>query len=506
MNYFFAGCLFWGAILCILYAVRPNSLLNTKTIKQLSLREKGLVFCVLTATVLLCILPMSLSPIWNGEQPEHRNQYEVMAESILDSRIDLDYGDMDPRLLAMENPYDPEMRESLGIPYHYDHAFYDGKYYMYFGVVPVFLLFLPFRLITGVSLTTYHATQVFSALFIAGLFSLFFLLARKFFRSMSWALYLSLSTSLSVMSVWYLSKAPALYCTAIAAGICMEIWSLFFFAKAVWNDSSERQNTVCGILGSLFGALSFGCRPTIAFANLLAVPMFFLFLKGKKRDRKLFTQVLFVFLPYVVIGILLMIYNNVRFGNPFEFGQTYQLTKADQIGYGSILSQFGAIKIIDGVLQNFFATAPLKYSFPFLSACSVFFNFPSCAVAFFCLMQKDTLLSIKKSGLAAFFCTLLALPVLITVMQTMMSPYLLERYRSDIYWLMGVLSCLSFGFFLETLNSRAREIAGFFLSLLSFVTIFSSFLLWMIPDDGSYTELFPEVLSIVEKILFFGLR
>lgn len=545
MKYFFGGCLFWGIVLCALWAVRPGSALNTKTIQNMSRKDKGLFAAVLISTILLCTLPMSLSPVWNGEIPEHRNQYEVLAESILEGRIDLDYGDTDPLLLQMENPYNPEMRTALGVYYHYDHAFYNGKYYMYFGIVPVLLLFLPFRLITGSPLTTYHATQFFTAVFIAGLFALFLLLAKKFFKSMSFAVYLTLSAAMSVMSVWYLSKAPALYCTAIAAGICAEVWSLFFFAKAVWGKGSERRSTVYGFCGSLTGALAFGCRPTVALANLLAVPLFFHYIKRRtsrsadrpyvqqqtlrtadcppiqqratrstdcphadkgKIDAGLVKQILIVVSPYIVIGVLLMLYNYVRFDSVFEFGQSYQLTKADQSGYGSVAAQFGPIKILDGVLQNFFACPPLKYTFPFISAGSVFFNFPVCAAALFCLFQKDTLSLCKKSGLAAFTAVLFSLPVLITVMQCLMSPFLLERYRSDIYWLMGLLTFLAFGLFGETLNGRTGKIAGSFCSLMAFATVFSAFLLWMIPDDGSYTELFPEALSAVEKILFFGLR
>ena len=41
------------------------------------------------ATILTCTLPMGFSPIWNGEIPEWRNQYEELAESIADGHIDL---------------------------------------------------------------------------------------------------------------------------------------------------------------------------------------------------------------------------------------------------------------------------------------------------------------------------------------------------------------------------------------------------------------------------------
>ena len=98
----------------------------------------------LTAMIAGSSLLMTLCPKFNGEIPEHRDQYERMAESLLHGHLYLEYDDIDPKLLAMEDPYDKKTREELGVNFHWDHAFYKGKYYMYFGVVPVFLLFLPY--------------------------------------------------------------------------------------------------------------------------------------------------------------------------------------------------------------------------------------------------------------------------------------------------------------------------------------------------------------------------
>ena len=100
-------------------------------------------FICMIITIVISVYPMSLSPVWNGTIPGHRDQYERMAQSILNGHLYLEYEDVDPRLSEMENPYDPQARKELGIYYHWDHAFYNGKYYMYFGIVPVFLLFLP---------------------------------------------------------------------------------------------------------------------------------------------------------------------------------------------------------------------------------------------------------------------------------------------------------------------------------------------------------------------------
>ena len=445
---------------------------------------------------------MALNSVWNGEKPGHRNQYEILAESILDGQINLDYNDMDPKLLELDNPYDPSLRE--GVSYHWDHAFYNGKYYMYFGVVPVFLLFLPFRIITGTSLITYLAIQIFTSLFIFGIFSLFLLIGRKFFKNLSLSVYLSLSVAVSLMSVWYLVGTPSLYCTAIAAGIALEIWSLFFLAQAVWN-TNNREKTIYRVnLGSLLGALTFGCRPTIGLANLIAIPFFLEYLKKKPLEGKLGKKILAIFIPYIIIASLLMIYNYVRFENPFEFGQSYQLTVADQTPYGNLLTRFNGIALINGMAKNFIKFVPLKNAFPYISYQSILLNFPIVFIAIMCSIQKDTLLILKRDKLIILSIVLWISYLLITIFQVLNTPYLLERYRSDIYWIIGIFLFISFGSFLKTLNGRSKKIWEFLISILALVTIFQSFLLWLIPSDSSFTAVFPETLHTFEEILRLG--
>ena len=144
-------------------------------------RQKIGLLLAIVMVIAVCILPMGLSPHYNGTFSNWRNLYEVMTESILEGHLYIDYGDMDPELLKMDNPYDPVMRKELGVNFHWDHALYHGRYYMYYGIVPVFLVFLPYRILTGTSLTTYHATQIFAALFIIGVVTLFYFLAETFF-------------------------------------------------------------------------------------------------------------------------------------------------------------------------------------------------------------------------------------------------------------------------------------------------------------------------------------
>ena len=49
----------------------------------------------------------------------------------------------------MKNPYDTIALQAAGIGYRADYAYHNGKYYVYFGIVPVLLLYLPYYLLTG---------------------------------------------------------------------------------------------------------------------------------------------------------------------------------------------------------------------------------------------------------------------------------------------------------------------------------------------------------------------
>ena len=362
-------------VVLVLFALRPSSLLHKVNLENSTVIKKLFTLLVALLTVAACILPMDMLPLWNGEVPGHRNQYELMAENILEGRLDFAYGD-EAGLLELENPYDPAERKAAGVIYHWDHAFYDGHYYMYFGVVPVFLAFLPYRVLTGTALTTYHATQLFTAVTIAGIFMLFDLLAKRFFKRLPYSVYLLLSVAFSAMSVWYAAAEPALYCTAITAALALEVWSLYFFMRAVYVEKRENRQILFAGIGALLGALVFGCRPTIALANLLVIPMLMAFLKQRKVTGKLLGKLCLAALPYAMVAAGLMLYNYARFDDPFEFGQKYQLTVADQSQYSVALHADTVLRIINDTISNFFATGKIKTAFPYVRTSSVFFNFP----------------------------------------------------------------------------------------------------------------------------------
>lgn len=398
---------------------------------------------VLVLTILLCILPMGIHPLWNGEIPDHRNQYELLADAFLEGHLNIEYGD-EHILLAMNNPYDPMERFQNGMIGHWDHAFYDGQYFVYFGVVPVILLFLPYKMIFGTALTTYHATQIFVTIAICGIFTLFYSLGKTFFKKMPFITYLVLSASLSVVSVWYSSAEPALYCTAITAAIALEIWSIFFFFKAVWIETVENRQITFAFLGALLGALSFGCRPTIAFANLLVIPMLWVYLKKNEISGRLIVKLIIAASPYLCVAILLMTYNYLRFDNPFEFGQAYQLTIADQRNLGFSLSEEMLKRIVLEFKNSFFQPVTVSEVFPYIYPRSVFANFP--ILFLLCLILNPKAYSVlRKEKLTLLFWWTIATVIVITFMDIVWAPTMLERYRMDIYFLMAILCYMGVG-------------------------------------------------------------
>lgn len=136
-------------------------------------------------------------------------------------------------------------------------------------------------------------------------------------------------------------------------------------------------------LGALSLAFAVACRPTQLFASLLIVPILLKFVKSetayklqnevnsnqevKSVERvaghHIFKLVLAVVVPYIVVAVLLMRYNYLRFGSPFDFGEKYQLT----VNNMKELAVRWAL-LPTGILCNLFGLPTFQGFFPFIHA------------------------------------------------------------------------------------------------------------------------------------------
>ncbi len=491
---------FWGLIAFLIIISLKKSVLQTTTMEKIGVKEIIVISVSAILLILLCILPMGLAPFWNGQIPMHRNQYEVTADAFINGHLYMDY-EVDSRLLAMDNPYDYEKRIADQIDFHFDHAFYNGHYYMYFGVVPVIVLFVPFKLIFGRNLVTFHATQFFVLMSIIAFFLLFFMLSRKFFKKIPLGTYILSTCAICAITLGYCVQTPALYCTAISGGVCFALWAITLYAFGVFFAQKEWVGVLSCTLAALSGALAFGCRPTAALANLVAIPLAIYYAKNYK-GKHIVRNFIIIAIPYLVVGALLMMYNYARFENPFEFGQAYQLTTLDQTSYSSFLSRFDPARDINGFYTNFLSWGEVTKEFPYLNYGGFLVTYPLMWLIVPFLTHKNVHSEMKTDKTKLFVLFLCFVPLLITIVDLFWAPGLCERYRLDGYFVLGILAFVVIGYRIKTTEKAAKYSSA--ISILAVVSILFAFLLFMRPNDANFADFLPEEAEKVKNIVTFG--
>ncbi len=378
------------AVLCIGWALRPSGMLwKTRYFdapKRFRPCVAGLILCF---SILACLAPFAVPSFsgiateqynaaqWDGTSPvtftmhvENGTGYQQLgslAHSLLNGRLDL-IPDPPAELAEMDNPYDPRARDAAGAKPVWDIAYYNERYYVYFGIIPCLLFQLPFEVITGIQ--DLPACFPMILMSIAAIFAAFGLVkqaAKRWFPKISAAAYLIASAAVVGCSqLYYLLLRPVVYEYVILCGASFVMLGLWQWMTAA-NTPVEKRKTMIAhmMLGSLFMAFVAGCRPQMEIFAFLALPIFW---KRYITERRLFTRkgavefVLFA-LPFVIVAAGLMWYNYARFGSPFDFGANYNLTSNDMTKRG-----FSAARIGPALFIYLLAPSPLSATFPYIGA------------------------------------------------------------------------------------------------------------------------------------------
>jgi len=103
------------------------------------------------------------------QYPTHQQYNKYLVDALMEGRTWLNYGDP-TKLLKAERPYDNNYRIANGYRFDdavmWDWAWYKGKFYCYFGVVPAVILYLPYKLVTGEYLSNNAGISVFTSVII----------------------------------------------------------------------------------------------------------------------------------------------------------------------------------------------------------------------------------------------------------------------------------------------------------------------------------------------------
>ena len=289
---------------------------------------------IMTAAVIALLIGMAwllthINPICITSPWPHHKQYQELAEVMAEGHF---YLDTEPSegLLNAENPYDTIYLQANGIDYLADYAYYNGKYNVYFGVVPELLLYLPVYLLTGNHMPNYMAVFLFYCGFVLAVFALYREVIKRWFSRTPYFLYLILCIMTACCGNYLFFVArPDLYDTPIMAANMFTVAGLWLWLKGKYSEMTKNR-ICCLLLGSLCMALVAGCRPQMLLFSALAIPMFWEeFKKASKSKHAFVRDAVSICLPYLFVAAGIMYYNAARFGSPFDFGATYSLTSND---------------------------------------------------------------------------------------------------------------------------------------------------------------------------------
>lgn len=269
-------------------------------------------------------------PYTEGRDYSGADQYIQQFDAFQKGQLALDITAA-PELEDLENVYDRETRDASDIPYRWDFAYYEGSYYSYFGVTPIFTLYYPYYFLTG-KVPSLPIAMHFYAVPMVFFLCLTILAMLKLLQCRPNLLLLLLSFPTAVAATGIhlaMQWSHSIYYLPVAAGLCFLFMSLWMGMQGC--AATGKRSRLLWLAGSGIAlVLCAGARPTMAIQAALLLPFFFGILCRKTESLPFrMTQALSFLLP-VCAGVgALLVYNTMRFGSPMEFGASYQLTVSD---------------------------------------------------------------------------------------------------------------------------------------------------------------------------------
>lgn len=241
--------------------------------------------------------------------------------------------DPSPELQALSNPYDASLRKEYGAYYLWDHVYYQGKYYSYYGIAPVLLIFLPYYKITGFYFPSVWAVFLFVAAGICFLSAFYIKFIKKFFPEISVGIMLAGLLIIQLSSgAWFNLAVTNFYKIAQSSGFLCITAGAYFMLGANLVGEGKISKWRLSLSASLL-ALAVLCRPTLAvYCVVSLIFILFGFFKNKKDCSAPLCTLKYLcaaLLPFFIIGGIQMYYNYIRFDSVLDFGIQYSLTIND---------------------------------------------------------------------------------------------------------------------------------------------------------------------------------
>lgn len=268
-------------------------------------------------------------------------------------------------LKKMKNPYDMNARSKQVPDAKWDHLLFEGKYYSYYGIAPVVLVFLPYHMITGNYFPSGVACLLFSMIGLLFLGLAYWEIVKRWFKKVEFRMALLGFLCVEFSTTILLNvKVTNFYEIAQSSEFCfLAIGFYFMVTSNLINSGKIKISRVC--LSSIFLSLAVLSR-AVAILYVLCMVIWAVFgfikLRINKVKKSLMAKYFIAFAtPYVIFGAVQAWYNYARFHNPFDFGIGHTLTIYD---YTHLTQTLGTT--MTSVVNFFFTLPKTDLVFPFL--------------------------------------------------------------------------------------------------------------------------------------------
>lgn len=435
------------------------------------------------------------------------SHYKDLANALLEGRLYI-CENTDEILSSLSNPYDRILRDASGAKALWDYAYYNGKYYIYFGIIPALIFYLPYQLITSTPMSDFAVHIILVTLMVIEGFLLVKLFIDKYYVKLSYISYLLISIVFAIQSgTIFMIKRASVYTVAYGTGFILAIGGLIFWLSAT---SKEKPSSFKTAMGSFLLALSVGSRPQFVFLSLLAFPLYWKYFEKWKQNLKLICAGI---IPYVPVACFLMLYNYLRFGSITDFGANYQITPHDMTHMGTHISRIGI-----GIWYYLFNLPTIRPEFPYLlgqristlyqgelynetGIGGIFMLVPFCTIALIGINKWHLL---KQEKVLSIYSITFIFTFLIAIMNVL-SCGIVTRYQIDIriYLLIATLMVVIAisNYYNHSIYSLAiTKIVNLLCTLSLFMALFTLFATYESPD---YVSVNPHFLSYLNYL--FGI-
>jgi tetratricopeptide (TPR) repeat protein len=247
--------------------------------------------------------------------------YNLLVQGFRDGQLSLKK-EVPPGLALLADPYHANLDgfDRSGSGRILDMSYYKSRLYLYFGVTPALLLFWPFVALTGHYLSHGQAVAIFCAIGFLASGALLFALWRSYFAEVSGGVVVACTLALGLATgVPVILPQCDVYEVAISCGYMLAMLAL----AAIWCAMHESESKAgwLAAASAVYG-LALGARPYLLLGTvILLAPV----AQAWRERRPIWALLAAATAPITIIGLGLIVYNDLRFDSPLEFGWRYQL-------------------------------------------------------------------------------------------------------------------------------------------------------------------------------------